>query len=95
VDINIIDEEKCINLLCSLPDSWDSLVVAIGSNKNTLALEDVVSSLLSKEMRRKNMELLTKDSLVVRDQLIDRDKGKFSRRNFNSKGRSKSPVQST
>jgi hypothetical protein len=22
VDINIYDEYKCINLLCSLPDSW-------------------------------------------------------------------------
>jgi hypothetical protein len=56
VDINIIDEEKCISLLCYFPDSWDILVVAIGNNTTTLVLEDVVASLLLEEMRRKNME---------------------------------------
>jgi hypothetical protein len=47
MDIKIIEEEKCIILLCSFPDSWDSLVMAIGINTTTLALENVVSSLLS------------------------------------------------
>jgi hypothetical protein len=30
---------------------WDSLVVAIGSNTTSLKFEEVVSSLLSEEMR--------------------------------------------
>jgi hypothetical protein len=90
VDIKITEEEKCISLLCSFPDSWDSLVMAIGSNSTTLVLEDVVASLLSEEMRRKNMEGSTKDALVVRGRPIDRDKGKFSGRKSKSKGRSKS-----
>jgi hypothetical protein len=47
VDIKIIDEEKCINLLCSFPDSWDILVMAIRSNETILVIEDVVASLLS------------------------------------------------
>jgi hypothetical protein len=56
VEIKISDEDKCISLLCSLLDSWDCLVVAIGSNTTSLNFEEVVSSLLSEEMRRKNME---------------------------------------
>jgi hypothetical protein len=56
VEINISNEDKCINLLCSLPYSWDSLVVALISNTTTLCFDDVVSSLLLEKMRRKNME---------------------------------------
>jgi hypothetical protein len=93
MDKKIIEEEKCVILICYFPDSWDSLVMAIGSNSTTLALEDMAASLLSEEMRRKNMEGLTKYALTVRGRLIDRDKGNFSGRN--SKGRSKSPVHST
>jgi hypothetical protein len=55
IDIKIYDEDKCISLLCSFLDSWDSLVVAIRSNETTLKFDDVVSSLLSKEMRRKTI----------------------------------------
>ena len=51
VDIKMEEEDKCITLLCSLPDSWDNLVVAIGSStKSALKFEDIVSSLLSEEM---------------------------------------------
>jgi hypothetical protein len=57
VDISIFDEDKCISLLCSLPDSWDGLVVAIGSHTTTLSFNDVVSSLLLEDMRQKKMEI--------------------------------------
>ena len=51
VEIKISDEDKCISLLCSLPESWDSLVVDIGSNTIALMFDEVVSFLLSEEMR--------------------------------------------
>jgi len=51
IDIKISDEDKCISLLYSLSNSWDSLVVAIGSNKTTFKFDKIVSCLLSKEMR--------------------------------------------
>eukprot|EP00253_Pinus_taeda_P014770 PITA_14770 len=56
VDIKISDEDKCISLFCSPLDSWDSLVIAIGSNATTLQFDEIVSSLLMEEMRWKNME---------------------------------------
>jgi hypothetical protein len=94
MDINIIDEEKCIILLCYVLDSLYSLVVDIGINTTTLVLEDVVASLQSGEMRRKNMEGSTKYALIVRGQPVDRDKGKFFARKLKLKGRYKSLVQS-
>jgi hypothetical protein len=51
VEIKISDEDKCISLLCSLPDLWDSLVMAIGINTTSLKFDEVVSSLLSEDMR--------------------------------------------
>ena len=51
VGIKISDEDKCISLLFSQPDSWDSLVIAIGSNTTTLNFDEIVSALLSEEMR--------------------------------------------
>ena len=53
IDIKMDKEDTYITLLCSLPHSWDNLVVAIGSStKSTLKFEDIVASLLSEEMRR-------------------------------------------
>eukprot|EP00253_Pinus_taeda_P005532 PITA_05532 len=63
--IKISDEDKCISLLCSLPDSWDSLVIAIGSNETSLQFDEIVSALLTEEMRQKNMESQNGDALSV------------------------------
>ena len=85
VDIKILDEDKCISLLCSLPDSWDSLVIAIGSNTTTLNFDEIVSALLSEEMRQRNMEGQNGDALSVRGRSQNRNKNNVS------SGRSKSP----
>jgi hypothetical protein len=91
IEIKILDEDKCIDLLCSLPDSWDSLVVAIGSNITTLSFNDVVSSLLSEEMRRKNIEGHNTYALFVRGCFQERNRSKSSSGRYKSKGRCKSP----
>ena len=71
--------------MCSLPDSWDSLVIAIGSNATALQFDEIVSALLTEEMRRKNMDNQNGDALSVRGRSQNRNKNK------SSSGRSKSP----
>jgi len=40
------EEDHCMTLLCSLLDSWENLVMAIGSIVKTLVLDEVVATLL-------------------------------------------------
>ena len=79
-------------LLCSFPDSWDNLVVEIGSTtQSTLKFEDVVSSLLYEERCWKIMDCHSTDDLFVRGCTQDRNLGKPSWGRSKSTGRSKSP----
>jgi hypothetical protein len=95
VNIMIAKEDKCITLLCSFPDSWDNMVVTIGSTtQSTLKYEDVVPSLLSEEMRRKRMDSHSTDALFVRCHTQDRNPGKPLRGRSKYTGRSKSPRKS-
>ena len=66
VNINMEEEDKCITLLCSLPNSWDNLVVSIGSTtQSTLNLDDLITSLLLEEIRRKSIKNHNTNSLLV------------------------------
>lgn len=42
---------------------WDNIIMAISSTSSTLNLKDVVTSLLSKEIRQKSSKYQIKDSL--------------------------------
>jgi hypothetical protein len=95
INITIAEEDKCITLLCSLRDSWDNLVVAIGSTtQSTLKYDDVVASLLSKEMRQKSMDGRNTDALFVGGCTQDKNPGKPSGWRSKSTGISKSPRKS-
>jgi hypothetical protein len=95
VNIMIVEEDKCITLLCSLPDSWDNLVVAIGSTtQSTLKYEDVVASLLSEEMRRKGMDGHSTNALFIRGHTQDMNPSNPLGWTSKSIGRSKSPGKS-
>ena len=50
------DEVRALLILCSLPESWNSLVMAVSNSvpsSNTLKFDDVIGVILSEEMRRK------------------------------------------
>jgi hypothetical protein len=48
-----IKEDPSMTLFCSLPNSWDKLVMAIGIIVKTLVLDGVVVALLLEEDRKK------------------------------------------
>ena len=52
VKINLDDEIRAILLMCSMPDSWDNLMVAISTSApaGTLKFDDVSSSLMNEEL---------------------------------------------
>ena len=53
VGVNFDDEVRALLFLCSFPESWNGLVMAISnsvSGSSTLKFDDVVGSILSEEM---------------------------------------------
>ena len=75
-----------MTLLCSLLDSWDHLVMALGSTLATFRMDDVVSLLLSEEMQRNSLDS-DKEALTIHGRSNDRGK---KNENKSRKGRSKS-----
>ncbi|KAL6199900.1 hypothetical protein ACLB2K_029682 [Fragaria x ananassa] len=53
VDVKIEEEDQALLLLTSLPDSYENIITTILYGKDTLKMEEVESTLLSHEKRRK------------------------------------------
>ena len=57
VKITLDDEIRAIFLMCSMPDSWENLIVAMSTSAaiGTLNFDDVSSSLMNEELQRKSV----------------------------------------
>jgi hypothetical protein len=94
VKVDFDDEVRALLILCSLPESWNGLVMAISnsvSGSNTLKFDDVVGVILSEEMRRKSTGETSGNALNMENRGRQKDRGKGSENRKNSrKGRYKS-----
>jgi transposase InsO family protein len=84
VDVKIDPEEKAILLLCSMPESWDNLIMSL-SHATALDIDSVVSSLLTEELRRKSSQSSAGDAMVARGRSIDREQAGKDRARSKSK----------
>ena len=88
------DEVRALLILCSLPKSWNDLVIVVSNFfaiSNTLKFDDVVGVILSEEMRRKSTGETLGNALNTENRRRQKDRGKVSWNCGNSrKGRSKS-----
>lgn len=46
----IKEEDRCMLLLCYLLESWDHLIMAIGSTTTNFKMDDMIAPLLFEEM---------------------------------------------
>ncbi|KAK2971084.1 hypothetical protein RJ640_022639 [Escallonia rubra] len=97
VDSNFDDEIRALLFLCSLLDSWNNLVMTMSNStiSGTLTLNDVVSSVMNDEMRRKTIGDGISSSIASSVESRGRQNNKQNNRGRSpTRGRSKSRVKS-
>ena len=67
VSLEFEDEVRALLILCSLPDSWNSFVMAVSNSSSNakLVFDEVVGTILSEDMRRKSTGECSNAALIV------------------------------
>ena len=76
VGVNFDDEVRALLILCSLPESWDGLVMAVSnfvSGPSTLKFDDFIGVILGEEMRRKSTGETSGNALTTKISCRERD----------------------
>ena len=79
--VNFDDEIRALLFLCSFPESWNGLVMAISnfvSGSSTLKFDDVVGAILSEEMQRKSSGETSSNALSAESRERKMERGKSS-----------------
>jgi hypothetical protein len=96
VKVDFDDEVRDLLILCALPESWNSLVMAVSNSvfgSNTLKFDDFVGVILTREMRWKSTGETSSNALKMENRGRQKDSGKGLGNHENSrKGRSKSKL---
>ena len=94
VQVNFDDEVRAMLFLCSFPEGWNGLVMAISnsiSGSSTLKFDDVVGAILREEMRLKRSGETSGNALIAKTRGRKMERGKNPAYLSKSiKGRSKS-----
>ncbi|XXG39183.1 hypothetical protein AAC387_Pa01g0207 [Persea americana] len=96
IGINSDDEARALLVLSSLPDSWEGLVIAVSNSLGTEKLkhENVVSTILSEESRRKCSGVVFTFAMNVEDRGRNSNRGNKGRgRSQSRKGKLKTPYR--
>ncbi|KAG5565105.1 hypothetical protein RHGRI_001111 [Rhododendron griersonianum] len=88
LDVEILDEDKALLLLNSLPKDYDHLSTTLMYGKDTIKFDDVSNALVNNEYRKRDMQAHgdSGEALSVRGRSENR-KNSSNRGRSNSKGR--------
>ena len=93
VGINFDEEIRALLILCSLPESWNGLVIVVSNSvpgSSTLKYDDVIGVILSEETHRKSSSGSTSGSaLNAQNRVRMTERGSNSRNHGKSREKSK------
>ena len=93
VGVNFDEEIRALLILCSLPESWNGLVMVVSNSvpgSSTLKYDDVIGVILSEETHRKSSGGFTSGSaLNAQSRGRTTERGSNSRNHGESRGKSK------